>query len=82
MPSWLAHKLAPRTGNPLRRSHYATRNDRRAPVKIALTRFEWLCSPRVVYNLSGAFNYLHVGWWLHSAASVGLRARENGARGR
>jgi hypothetical protein len=51
-------------------------------VKIALTRFEWLCSPRVVYNLSGAFNYLHVGWWLHSAASVGLRARENGARGR
>jgi hypothetical protein len=55
-----------RLGVPLAAFSEATRNDRRVPVKIALTRLGSLCGPRVVYNLNGAFNYLHVGWWLRA----------------
>jgi len=44
----------------------AIRHDRRAPLKIALTRLGSICSSRAVYNLNGAFNYLHVGWWLRA----------------
>src|SRR5262249_14201074 len=32
--------------------------------KRLLTRMGARCSGGVVYNLNGAFNYLHVGWWL------------------
>jgi hypothetical protein len=38
--------------------------DRKAIPKVLLTRVGSLCSPRVIYELNGAFNYLHVGWWL------------------
>jgi hypothetical protein len=34
--------------------------------KLVLTRLGARSSDRVVYNLNGAFNYLHVGWWLHA----------------
>jgi hypothetical protein len=34
--------------------------------KLLLTRVGAKCSGGLVYNLNGAFNYLHVGWWLHA----------------
>lgn len=34
--------------------------------KLLLTRMGARCSSGLVYNLNGAFNYLHVGWWLDS----------------
>jgi hypothetical protein len=34
--------------------------------KLVLTRVGARCSGGLVYNLNGAFNYLHVGWWLQS----------------
>jgi hypothetical protein len=34
--------------------------------KLLLTRLGARCSDSVVYNLNGAFNYLHAGWWLRS----------------
>jgi Macrocin-O-methyltransferase (TylF) len=44
--------------------------------KIALARLGTVCSGRVVYELNGAFNYLHVGWWLSAHGfSSGFRAR-------
>ena len=38
--------------------------DRKAPAKILLTRLGAACSARLIYELNGVFNYLHVGWWL------------------
>ena len=46
---------------------------KRAPAKIALARLGSICNERLVYNLNGVFNYLHVGWWLQAH---GFRARE------
>jgi hypothetical protein len=40
------------------------RGDPKRLPKIALARLGARCSARVVYELNGAFNYLHVGWWL------------------
>jgi hypothetical protein len=40
------------------------REDRKAPVKIALTRLGSRCTTGALYNLNGAFNYLYVGWWM------------------
>jgi hypothetical protein len=34
--------------------------------KILLTRLGPLCSANLIYNLNGALNYLHVGWWLRA----------------
>lgn len=34
--------------------------------KVALTRLGAHLGQPVVYNLNGAFNYLHAGWWLHA----------------
>jgi hypothetical protein len=34
--------------------------------KILLSRLGARCGERTVYNLNGAFNYLHVGWWLRA----------------
>ena len=48
--------------------------DKRAPAKIALARLGSICNERLVYNLNGLFNYLHVGWWLQAH---GVRARTN-----
>ena len=44
-------------------SRPATGDPKRLP-KIALSRLGSVCSGRVVYELNGVFNYLHVGWWL------------------
>jgi len=44
----------------------ARSRDNKLALKTALTRVGAVCSPRVVYALNGAFNYLHVGWWLHA----------------
>lgn len=38
--------------------------DKRAPAKVLLTHLGSICSARLMYDLNGAFNYLHVGWWL------------------
>jgi O-methyltransferase len=35
-------------------------------LKVPLTRLGASCSAAVVYSLNGAFNYLHVGWWLRA----------------
>ena len=37
--------------------------DRRLPVKSLMARIGERCGERVIYNLDGVFNYLHVGWW-------------------
>lgn len=53
--------------------------DKKAPAKILLTRLGSICSPRVVYELNGAFNYLHAGWWLEAHGfrpHVRVRTRE------
>jgi Macrocin-O-methyltransferase (TylF) len=42
------------------------REDRKLPAKILLTRLGARCNERTIYNLNGAFNYLHVGWWLRA----------------
>ena len=42
------------------------RDDSKLPVKVALTRLGTLCTPSLIYGLNGAFNYLHVGWWLRA----------------
>jgi Macrocin-O-methyltransferase (TylF) len=34
--------------------------------KLALTRVGAHCSQPLIYSLNGAFNYLHVGWWLRA----------------
>jgi hypothetical protein len=34
--------------------------------KVLLTRLGAVCGDGLVYNLNGAFNYLHVGWWLRT----------------
>jgi hypothetical protein len=34
--------------------------------KLALTRLGARCSQPLIYSLNGAFNYLHVGWWLRA----------------
>jgi O-methyltransferase len=34
--------------------------------KVLLTRIGSACSTRAIYNLNGAFNYLHAGWWLRA----------------
>jgi Macrocin-O-methyltransferase (TylF) len=44
----------------------AKRVDKKMGAKILLTRLGSVCSGNVIYNLNGAFNYLHVGWWLRS----------------
>ena len=44
-------------------SRPATGDPKRLP-KIALSRLGAVCSGRVVYELNGVLNYLHVGWWL------------------
>jgi hypothetical protein len=41
------------------------RLDTKAVPKILLTRLGAVCGQGLVYNLNGAFNYLHAGWWLH-----------------
>jgi hypothetical protein len=44
--------------------------------KLLLTRVGARCSEGIVYNLNGAFNYLHVGWWLHAHGFTdGVRAQ-------
>ena len=44
-----------------------TRRERlKLALKVALTRLGAWCSPGLVYSLNGAFNYLHVGWWLRA----------------
>jgi Macrocin-O-methyltransferase (TylF) len=43
----------------------SARDWKRAP-KRALTRLGAHLGEPVVYSLNGAFNYLHVGWWLHA----------------
>ncbi len=40
--------------------------DKKAIAKVALTRVGSVCSAGAVYNLNGAFNYLHTGWWLRA----------------
>jgi hypothetical protein len=45
--------------------HERARNWKLGP-KLLLTRLGAVCGDRVIYNLNGAFNYLHVGWWLRS----------------
>jgi macrocin-O-methyltransferase TylF-like protien len=40
--------------------------DKKVGAKILLARLGSVSSPRLVYNLNGAFNYLHVGWWLRA----------------
>jgi Macrocin-O-methyltransferase (TylF) len=55
------------------------RLDRKAPAKVLLTRLGSVCSACVIYNLNGAFNYLHVGWWLRAHGfrpGVRVRSRE------
>jgi O-methyltransferase len=39
--------------------------DSKAIPKVLLARLGSRCGARLVYNLNGAFNYLHAGWWLH-----------------
>jgi Macrocin-O-methyltransferase (TylF) len=34
--------------------------------KLALTRLGAHCSQPLIYSLNGAFNYLHIGWWLRA----------------
>jgi len=44
--------------------------------KVTLTRVGAACSERVLYNLNGVFNYLHVGWWLQAHGfEPGLRVK-------
>ena len=44
--------------------------------KLALTRLGAYCSQPLIYNLNGAFNYLHIGWWLRANGfDVPLRVR-------
>jgi hypothetical protein len=53
--------------------------DRKAPAKVLLTRIGALFGARAIYNLNGAFNYLHVGWWLRAHGfrpRVRVRSRE------
>jgi len=57
---------ASRSESPLGLLWAATREDTKAPAKTALTRLGSICSPGVVYNLNGAFNYLYVGWWMRA----------------
>jgi Macrocin-O-methyltransferase (TylF) len=38
----------------------------RAAAKVVLSRAGRRCSGQTIYNLNGAFNYLHLGWWLHA----------------
>jgi len=38
--------------------------DKKVGAKVLLARLGSVSSLRLVYNLNGAFNYLHVGWWL------------------
>jgi Macrocin-O-methyltransferase (TylF) len=47
--------------------------------KIALTRLGAMCSARLMYELNGVYNYLHVGWWLSAHGfrpAVRTRTRE------
>lgn len=46
--------------------------ERKELMKIALTWIGARCSEHTVYNLNGAFNYLHAGWWLRA---YGFRPR-------
>jgi hypothetical protein len=53
--------------------------DRKAIAKILLTRLGSFCNARTIYNLNGAFNYLHLGWWLRAhgfRAAVGFGSRD------
>jgi hypothetical protein len=53
--------------------------DTKAPAKILLTRLGAVCGARLIYDLNGVFNYLHVGWWLRARgfrAGVRVRSRE------
>ena len=52
--------------------------DGKATSKVLLTRLGSVCSARAIYNLNGAFNYLHVSWWLRAHGfrpSVRFRSR-------
>jgi hypothetical protein len=52
--------------------------DPKALPKVLLSRLGSTCSNRLVYNLNGAFNYLHVGWWLSThgySPEIRLRSR-------
>jgi Macrocin-O-methyltransferase (TylF) len=60
---------APPAGERPSRELRGVRDPKRLP-KIAFARFGSLCSKRVVYELNGAFNYLHCGWWLSSQGFV------------
>jgi O-methyltransferase len=40
--------------------------DKKMGAKILLARLGSVCSSGLIYNLNGAFNYLHVGWWLRA----------------
>jgi hypothetical protein len=44
----------------------AHRSDWKLAPKLALTHLGAHCGQPVIYSLNGAFNYLHVGWWLHA----------------
>jgi hypothetical protein len=53
--------------------------DTKAPAKILLTRLGSVCGARLIYNLNGVFNYLHIGWWLSARGfrpGVRVRPRE------
>jgi hypothetical protein len=52
------------------------RTDRKRLPKIFLARLGARCNARVVYELNGVFNYLHVGWWLPAHGfSNGVRVK-------
>jgi Macrocin-O-methyltransferase (TylF) len=62
----------------LQRTHLDPRErgnrDPKHLLKIVFTRLGGVCSDRVVYELNGVFNYLHVGWWF-SAHGFSSRVR-------
>jgi hypothetical protein len=52
------------------------RRDWKLLPKVVLTRVGSHASSKVVYNLNGALNYLHAGWWLRDHGFVpGVRVR-------
>ena len=55
-------------------------HDPKRPAKILLAQLGAVCSGRVVYELNGMLNYLHVGWWLNAHGfTSGVRTRSRAA---
>lgn len=66
-----------RTTDP-RRALSPGSHDKKMIPKVVLSRLGEICNDTLVYNLNGAFNYLHAGWWLRSHGfrpAVRLRSR-------